>query len=156
MTGDRSDAPIENSAGLRLDSLDADGTALVTLKNPDSGQESILVVGPHDDEPVERATFAQTASNLIHEGAIYVTEVSGDTTGASGQAPELSVVSFRSSGKLNQKLLWKDRQIAGATWPEQNGATATQFVTVGALIKSQQAAQQAQQRGPGQGGQPAG
>ncbi|CAB4545113.1 unannotated protein [freshwater metagenome] len=156
MTGDRSDAPIENSAGLRLDSLDADGTALVTLKNPDSGQESILVVGPHDDEPVERATFAQTASNLIHEGAIYVTEVSGDTTGASGQAPELSVVSFRSSGKLNQKLLWKDRQIAGATWPEQNGATATQFVTVGALIKSQQAAQQAQQSGPGQGGQPAG
>ena len=156
MTGDRSDAPIENSAGLRLDSLDADGTALVTLKNPDSGQESILVVGPHDDEPVERATFAQTASNLIHEGAIYVTEVSGDTTGASGQAPELSVVSFRSSGKLNKKLLWKDRQIAGATWPEQNGATATQFVTVGALIKSQQAAQQAQQSGPGQGGQPAG
>jgi len=147
MTGDHSDAPVLNKAGLRLDSLDTDGTALITLKDPSSSLESIQVVGPHDKKPIERASFAQTAANLIHEGVIYVTEVVGDTTGASGQAPELSVISFRSTGKLNQKLLWKDRQLAGATWPEQNGATATRFVTVGALFKSQQAAQQAQQGG---------
>ena len=154
MSGDHSDAPVQNLPGLRLDSLDVDGTALITLKSPSSNKESIQVLGPHDDEPVERASFSQTASNLIHEGTIYVTEVSGDTTGASGQAPDLAVVSFRSTGKLNQKLLWKDRQIAGATWPEQNGATTTQFVTVGALIKSQQAAQEAQQNASGPTGQP--
>ena len=158
MTGDRSDAPIQNLAGLRLDSLDADGTALLTLKESDSPADSIVVIGPHDEEPVKRASFSQTASNLIHEGVIYVTEVTGDTTGNTEETPELSVVSFRSSGNLDQKLLWKDRQIAGATWPEQNGATAAQFITVGALIKSQQDAQQAQQSGPSgaQAGQAAG
>lgn len=158
MIGDHSDAPMQNLSGLRLDSLDVDGTALITLKGADSNKESIQVLGPHDDEPVERASFAQTASNLIHEGEIYVTEVTGDRTEASGDAPDLAVVSFRSTGNLDQKLLWKDRQIAGATWPEQNGATATQFITVGALIKSQQEAQQAQQSGPsgGQTGQAAG
>ena len=163
MTGDRSDAPIQNVASLRLDSLDSDGTALLTQNDSGAATESVLVIGPQDEKPVQRNTFAQTAANLIHEGVIYVTEVSGDTTGATQAPPKLSVISFRSTGNLDQKLLWKDRQIAGATWPEQNGATATQFITVGALIKSQQQAQQAQQGGQagqaqqgGQAGQAAG
>ena len=145
MTGDHSDVPVENVERLLLESLDADGTALLTRGDEQAGDEAILIVRPHDHEAEERARFTSTGLNLIHEGVIYVTSVSG-----SNDAPEVSVHSLRAAGELRQELLWKDRQIAGATWPEQNGATVTSITTVGSLIAQQQQAQQ-QQAGAQQG-----
>ena len=142
LTGDHSDAPIQNSEGLLLESLDADGTALLTVAGGEG--EDILVVGPHSEEPVVRGSFARTALNLIHEGVIYVTEVSG-----SDDAPTLSVRSIRSTGNRDPELLWEDRQLAGATWPEQNGATTTSITTIGSIIAAQQAAAEAQQDAAG-------
>ena len=145
LTGDHSDAPIVNVEGLLLESLDTDGTALLTATGG-SGEE-IVAVGPHSEEPVTRATFARTGLNLIHEGVIYVTEVGGST-----DAPTLSVQSIRVSGDDGPELLWEDRQLAGATWPEQNGATTTSITTIGSIIAAQQAAAEAQQSAAGAAG----
>lgn len=144
LTGDHSDAPVLNAAGLLLESLDVDGTALLTVADSASGEEAVQVVGPHDDEPTTRATFTQTGVNLIHEGTIYVTAIGGTS-----EAPEISVRSVRATGDKDPELLWKDSQIAGATWPEQNGATVTSITTVGSLLAAQQAATQSQQSGGG-------
>ncbi|MHB1138320.1 MAG: hypothetical protein ACYC2O_05130 [Microthrixaceae bacterium] len=139
MAGDHSDVPIENAERLLLESLDVDGTALLTRGDEAAGDEAILVVRPHDHDAEERARFTSTGLNLIHEGVIYVTSISG-----SSDAPEVAVHSVRATGKERRELLWSDRQIAGATWPEQNGATVTAITTVGSLIAQQQAAQQQQ------------
>jgi hypothetical protein len=143
LTGDDSEAPIENEPRLLLESLDADGTALLTLGDAETDEDRVVVVGPHSHDPVERGTFAGTGLNLIHEGVIYVTD-----TGAADGGGQVSVRSIRATGDPRPELLWKDRQLAGATWPEQNGATVTSVVTVGSLLAAQQ---QQQQTGAGAG-----
>lgn len=149
MVGDHTDAPVENEEGVLLESLDADGTALLTQRDEAAGDEAILVVRPHDHHPTERGRFAGTGLNLIHEGVVYVTSIAG-----SSDAPEVSVHSIRATGEERRELLWEDRQLAGATWPEQNGATVTSITTVGSLIAQQQQAAQSQ-GGAGAAGGPA-
>jgi len=140
LIGDHSDAPVQNTAGLALESLDVDGTALLTMPGGD-GQD-VVVVGPHSEEPVTRGTFAQTGVNLIHEGVIYVTVVEG-----SAEDQQMSVRSIRSTGTPRPALLWDSSQLAGATWPEQNGATSSLITTVGALVAAAQTQQDQQAQG---------
>jgi len=140
LTGDHSDAPVVNRAGLTLNSLDGDGTVLMTA--PTEGaepgtEEDVMVLRPHDHDPVVRTTFTQTALSLITAGRIYVTALTGE-----GEERSVDVFSLRATGKLHRELLFSDAQIAGATWPEQNGATTTSITSVGTLIEAQQAQQQ--------------
>lgn len=151
MDGDKSDVPVESTPGLLLESLDADGTALLTRTSGDAesaeaATEDILVVRPNDKEADVRTTVGRTATNLLHEGVIYLTETSDPTT--------IRVVSLRATGSDDElRELYSGKQIAGATWPQWGGATRAVFITPRLLIEQAQQAQQAQQQAvdPGAG-----
>jgi hypothetical protein len=124
MEGDHSDAPVVGAASLSLDAVDSDGTVLLTRTAgaDGSGEQEIMVLGPHADRPDVRATVGLTGRKLIHEGRIYFTDVSN---------PErVSVQEVRSSGSdRTVRELYSGMQIAGATWPEEGGATRAFLVT---------------------------
>jgi hypothetical protein len=140
MVGDHSDVPLTGAEELLFESLDVDGTALLTRGAGDDTAplDDILVVGPHDDEPELRATVGRTAANLIHEGTIYLTDTSDPA--------RVTVDSLRSTGSDDEpEELYADKQIAGATWPQWGGATRGLFVTPRLLLEQAQQSQQAQQ-----------
>ena len=140
LKGDGSDAPIQNRQYLLLESVDVDGTALLTgADGPDEG-EQILVVGPHDDSATVRARADSTGANLIHEGVVYWTDQT--------QSGDISVRSVRAAGDKDETVLYKNRQIAGATWPQNNGATEGTVVSRAAVTQSQQQ-QQSQSQSQG-------
>jgi hypothetical protein len=137
--GDGAVAPMKAWAYLTLESVDVDGTALVTgnrTDGSDSGREQLLVVGPYQDKGTVRATAARTGVDLIHEGVVYWTDQ--PTQG------QISVRSVRATGDEDAKVLYQGHQVAGATWPENNGATESTLVSRVALIQQQQQQQQAQ------------
>lgn len=137
LDGDGSDVPIRGWAQLALNSVDTDGTALLTgVRSADASRQSIGVVTPSSDSFVERITAGVTGQNLIHEGVIYVTDQTADGT--------LRVRSVRAQGKPEPTTLFLRRQIAGATWPTDNGATVSTFVSRVALLQAQQQSQQQQ------------
>lgn len=145
MVGDRSDVPVTGTAELLFESLDVDGTALLTRAAGTDTEplDEILVVGPHDDQPVRRATVGRTASDLIHEGTIYLTVTSDPT--------RVTVQSLRATGNDDTpEELYVDKQIAGATWPQWGGATRSIFVTPRLLLEQAQQAQQGQAATSGQ------
>jgi hypothetical protein len=160
LTGDASVAPVRNWPYLVLESIDSDGTVLLSGSRDaggaggaagaagagGAGGEQLLVVGPHDDTYQVRGRADATGINLIHDGVIYVTEqpANGDVV----------VRSLRSSGDRDPKVLYRKKQIAGATWPQNGGATRSQVMSRALIIQQQQSAQQqnAQQQG-GAGGQ---
>jgi hypothetical protein len=137
MVGDHSDVPISGERQLLFESLDVDGTALLT-RGGGTGQnpvEDLLVVGPRDHEPEQRASVGRTAANLIHEGTIYLT----DTTDPS----KVTVRSVRATGKDDQvEELYADKQVAGATWAQWGGATRSLFITPRLLVEQAQQSQQ--------------
>ena len=144
MVGDRSDVPIAGADGLLFESLDVDGTALLTRASGTDAAptDDVLVVGPHDDEPVLRTTVGRTAANLIHEGTIYLTVTSDPA--------RVTVQSLRSTGKDDTpEELYANKQIAGATWPQWGGATEDIFVTPRLLLEQAQQNQQAQSQAQG-------
>jgi hypothetical protein len=145
MVGDHSDVPVSGERQLLFESLDIDGTALLTRGGGTDTDpvEDILVVRPHDDEPTLRATIGRSAANLIHDGTIYLT----DTT----DPARVTVRSVRATGKDDElEELYVDKQVAGATWPQWGGATRSLFVTPRLLVEqAQQSQQQAQQQSQG-------
>ncbi len=144
LEGDGAATPIRSWPYLVLESVDVDGTALLTGARTDSGAEQVLVVGPHDEQPTVRATADRTGTNLIHEGVVYWTDQPNQG--------RISVRSVRATGEKDPKVLYRGRQIAGATWPENNGATESTLVSRVALIQQQQQAQQQQQQQQGSAG----
>ena len=137
LSGDASDVPIEDWSYLVLESVDSDGTALLTGSRSQQGREQILVVGPHDATATVRALSDGTGTNLIHEGVVYYTD--------QPDQGEIAVRSVRATGDKDAQVLYRGRQIAGATWPENNGATESSLISRVALLQQQQQAQQQQQ-----------
>ncbi len=127
--GDDSDAPATDRPYLVLESVDTDGTVLLTASEGQDQEEQLLVVGPRDDTARVRARAASTGTNLIHEGVVYYTAVDAD-----GAA---SVRSVRAAGDKDPEVLYQDHQIAGATWPEDGGATQSLLVSRTLLLSSQ-------------------
>jgi hypothetical protein len=142
MVGSHSDVPVSGERQLLFESLDVDGTALLTRgggtdQNP---VEDILVVGPRDHEPELRASVGRTAANLIHEGTIYLTDTSDPS--------KVTVRSVRAAGKDDElEELYVDKQVAGATWPQWGGATRSLFITPRLLVEQAQQSQQQSQGG---------
>lgn len=127
ISGGHSDAPIVGAIGLRLESLDADGTALLTRSAAEDASTEIVALRPDDEKPDVRARVEMTGTNLIHDGTIYLTDAS--------DREKLRVRSVRASGKGKDLTeLYKDRLIVGATWPEWGGATQVQFLTPSLLL----------------------
>ncbi len=152
LTGDDSDVPARQLPGLRLDSLDENGMALLTRvvespgagiegTQPSPGRTDVAVVALHDDDPDIRATLGATAVNLIHEGTVYITDATD---------PEaLAVLSVPASGSERElEELYAGAQLAGASWPQQGGATISTLITPG-LLRDQQAQQQQAAAGGG-------
>ena len=149
--GGHSDAPIEDAAGLLLESIDSDGTVLLSLDDraaevdPATGMPTaaaprrMVIVRPHDDEPTTRAVLGRTGTNMIHDGVIYLTDAS--------DAERVVVSTVRATGKDDeQRVLYENKQIAGSTWPEQGGATQSLLITPRLLIEQQQQQLQQQQQ----------
>lgn len=130
LTGDASDVPVRGWAQLNLEGIDTDGTALLTgYRTADDQQESIGVVTPASDRFVERTRAGVTGVNLIREGVIYVTERTG--------SGELRVRSVRAQGDLDRTMLYRGYQIAGSTWPIDNGGTISTMVSRVAVQQAQ-------------------
>lgn len=144
LKGDHSDAPVEGAAGLVLESIDADGTALLA-RNVGTDQapaEELLVVRPGKDEVDVRARVARTLANVIHEGTIYLTDATDPS--------EITVKSVRAVGAEEEpEVLYRNRQVAGASWPLWGGATRSLFVTPRLLLEQAQQQQQAAAGVPG-------
>ncbi len=147
--GGHSDAPIEDAAGLLLEAVDNDGTALLSLDDGEvdidpatgmatsSAPRRMVIVRPHDDEPTTRAVLERTGVNLLHDGVIYLTDAS-DTE-------KVVVSSVRATGKDDERrVMYENKQIAGSTWPEQGGATQSLLITPRLLIEQRQRQQQQQ------------
>ncbi|MFN7970658.1 MAG: hypothetical protein U0P47_15105 [Acidimicrobiales bacterium] len=130
--GDHSDVPVQGWAQLLLEGVDGDGTVLVSgRRTVESTSESIGVVAPNGDGFEERATAGATGLNLIHEGTIYLTT-------RDGEDGDLTVRTVRSSGETDGETLYTGYQLAGATWPTDNGATQSTLRSRAALIAQQQ------------------
>ena len=75
-----------------------------------------------------------TATNsgliLIHEGVLYVTD--------RGDDGELTIRTVRTQGDLDGETLYKGYQLAGATWPTDNGATQSTLISRVAVLAQQQ------------------
>jgi hypothetical protein len=140
LTGDDSDAPIRGATGLRLESLDKDGTAVLTrtVGEGASRRSEIVAVRPGTDDPDVRATFASVDLALIHKGRIYFTD---------GSDPNRLVVrSVRASGSdRGTKELYANKQLAGASWPEHGGAITAFAITPRLLLEQRQQAVEQQQ-----------
>ncbi len=129
--GDHSDVPVQGWAQMLLEGVDGDGTVLISGRpEPESDSESIGVVAPNGHEFEERATASATGLNLIHEGTIYLTTRDDDGT--------LTVRTVRSSGKTDGETIYEGYQLAGATWPTDNGATQATLRSRTALRAQQQ------------------
>ncbi len=116
--GDGSDVPVTGFDQLQLQAMDADGTALLVGLEPDSERQKIMVLGPHDDGPTTRLSARATGINLIRGGRLWVTKV--DEVGQT-----VNVVSVRVSGPDDEEVVYRNRQVVGATWPELGGATGS-------------------------------
>lgn len=137
LSGDDSDVPLEHEQGLLLESLDVDGTALLTRTGGDETdvRTDVLVVRPHHHDPDLRTTVGRTATNLIHEGRIYLTD--------STDPAAVTVGELRAIGKDDDvDVLYTGKQVAGATWPQHGGAVTSVLITPRLLLE--QAAQQQQ------------
>jgi hypothetical protein len=131
LSGDDSDVPLRHWELLLLEGVDVDGTVLVTgAEDGDAEEESIGVITPHSDGFVERTTAASTGLNLIHEGVIYVTD--------QGEDGKLTVRTVRAQGEADGTTLYEGYQIAGATWPTDNGATQSTLISRVAVLAQQQ------------------
>jgi hypothetical protein len=134
--GDHSDVPVQGQSVL-FESLDVDGTALLTrsVGTDVEPREEILVVRESDHEPDVRTSVGRTATNLIHEGTIYLTDTTDPT--------QVKVLSLRATGKDDGvTTLYTGKQIAGATWPQWGDATQSVFITPRLLLEQAQQAQQ--------------
>lgn len=132
--GDDSSVPVSGWADLRLEGVDADGTALVSgRRDADGRRETIGVVTPHSDSYVERTTAEHTGLNLIHQGTVYVTDQTA--------AGKLTVRTVKAQGSTRPATLWHDHQLAGATWPTDNGATTSTLISRAAVLQRQQQSQ---------------
>ncbi len=136
LAGDGSDVPIKGWASMLLDGVDSDRTALVTgAKSATATVESIGVVTPGSDTFTERSTARQTGLNLIHEGVIYLTDRNTDG--------ELIIRTVRAQGEPRPEILWTGYQLAGSTWPTDNGGTQSTLISRVAVLAQQ--SQQARQ-----------
>lgn len=140
LVGDDSDIPVANATGLRLESLDHDGTALLLLQSGDAEEPGVelAVVRPHHDEPEVRARVGSAGPSLIHHGVLYYTDGSDPA--------RVSVRSVSVSGERDDRKLYPNSQVVGATWPQQGGALRTQVLTPQLLLRQQAQAQQQQQQ----------
>jgi hypothetical protein len=136
LKGDDSVAPLRNWPSLLLESIDSDGTALLSGRRSETGKEQLLVVRPNEDTSQVRARTDGTGVNLIHDGVVYYTEQ--PTKGA------ISVRSVRATGDADPQLLYAKRQIAGSTWPQFGGAVQSQLMSRALIIQQQQQSQAAQ------------
>ena len=114
-----------------FEGVDTDGTALVSgRRSAEDAEESIGVVTPGSDEYVERTTATNSGLILIHEGVLYVTD--------RGDDGELTIRTVRTQGDLDGETLYKGYQLAGATWPTDNGATQSTLISRVAVLAQQQ------------------
>ncbi len=139
LVGEHSDAPVEHRAGLQLASIDVDGTALLTVQEGDlttgAASTEVMIVRLHDHDPDVRATVGSTTTNLLHEGRIYLTDTSDPAN--------VKILSMRATGDLDREELYSGKQIAGATWPQNGGATTSVLTTPALLVQRAQQQQQA-------------
>ena len=91
------------------------------------------MVTPHSDSYVERTTAEHTGLNLIHQGTVYVTDQTA--------AGKLTVRTVKAQGSTRPATLWRDHQLAGATWPTDNGATTSTLISRAAVLQRQQQSQ---------------
>lgn len=103
-------------ASLQLQSMDHDGTLLLTGRRTTAEQQDSLVIVRPGGEPDVRARVPQVGTSLLHDGTIYATAASDEG---------VEVRSITAVGKRSSEVLHRDKQIAGATWPELGGATET-------------------------------
>jgi hypothetical protein len=144
LSGDDSDVPVKRWAAMLLEGIDTDGTVLLSGAEGNTAEEqSIGVVTPSSDAFVERTTAASTGLNVIHEGVIYVTDQSEGG---------LKVRTVRAQGDLDAETLYEGYQVAGTTWPTDNGATQSTLISRVAVLSQQQQAQQRQAQGQAQSG----
>lgn len=140
LKGDHSDVPVRQVRGLRLESLDSDGTALLSRVTGEQAERrtELLVVRSGDHDVDVRATLGEIDLALIRKGKIYVTD---------GSDPNrFTVRSVRASGgDRDVSELYANKQLAGATWPEHGGATSAFMITPRLLIEQQQQAAEQQQ-----------
>lgn len=135
LSGDGSDVPVAGWASMLLDGVDSDGTALVSgAKSSKATSESIGVVTPSSTAFVQRSTARQTGLNLIHDGVIYMTDATAND--------ELVIRTVRAQGDLRPEKLWTGYQLAGATWPTDNGGTQSTLISRVAVLSQQQQQQQ--------------
>lgn len=131
LSGDDSDVPTQGWASMLFEGVDTDGTALVSgRRSAEDAEESIGVVTPGSDEYVERTTATNSGLILIHEGVLYVTDRSDDG--------ELTIRTVRTQGDLDAETLYEGYQLAGATWPTDNGATQSTLISRVAVLAQQQ------------------
>jgi len=131
LSGDDSDVPARGWASMLFEGVDTDGTALVSgRRSAEDAEESIGVVTPGSDEYVERTTATNSGLILIHEGVLYVTD--------RGDDGELTIRTVRTQGDLDGETLYKGYQLAGATWPTDNGATQSTLISRVAVLAQQQ------------------
>ena len=139
MDGSNSVVGVRNWGYLVLEAVDSDGTVLLTgapkadSSGAPTGGERVLVMGPNDTHPVERASAQRTGTNLIHDGVVYFTSVAGDGTPG--------VISVNAAGDKDLKVLYRNHQLAGASWPEQGGMFNSVLINRALLTQSQQSQQ---------------
>ncbi|UDY37971.1 hypothetical protein [Dermatobacter hominis] len=149
LSGDDSDVPVKHWTSMLLEGVDTDGTVLITgAESDDAEQESIGVVTPSSDAFVERTTADSTGLNMIHEGVIYVTDRDADG--------DLTIRTVRAQGDVDGETLYTGYQLAGSTWPTDNGATQSTLISRVAVISQQQQQQQQQAQGAQGGATPGG
>jgi hypothetical protein len=141
LRGDDSVAPVKNWPSLLLESIDTDGTVLLSGRRTESGKEQLLVVRPQDDTFQVRARTDGTGVNLIHDGVVYYTDQPAE--GA------ISIRSVRATGDADPQVLYTKRQIAGSTWPQFGGAVQSQLLSRALIIQQQQQSQAQSQASDG-------
>jgi hypothetical protein len=116
--------PARNWPYLAISSVDHDGTVLLAgsqrRSQTERGRDELLVVHPGAERAVVRARVGRVGASLLHDGVIY-------TTVYVGRTPEIR--SLRAEGQPRSEVLLRDRQLVGATWPEQGGATDSVMLT---------------------------
>jgi hypothetical protein len=125
--GDDSIVALRDLPSISLAALDHDGTALiVTRRELGDGEDELRVLSPRQDTTEVRTTAGATGINLIHDGVIYFSAADSD-----GRSPEIR--SVRAYGSADERVLYRDRVIAGATWPEQGEAQSSFLLSRAAL-----------------------
>lgn len=131
LSGDHSDVPVRGWAQLAVDGVDADGTVLVSgVRTAQDRRQRVGVVTPDADGFEARMQVDSNGLNLIHDGVVYVTE---QTSGG-----KLRVRSVLARGQAEPRTIATGFQLAGATWPTDNGGTVSTLISRQALLQAQQ------------------